>query len=273
MSVDYEFPKVREYAGQLVRYRQFKYDGYCIRITVNEKGKMDVRMKKQSIWDKIRNVPAFAPVHDLPPYTCIFGELFMPCRRATEVPTFINAADPELQLRAFAMPVAGGHEDWFDASLLSVNAFLITLGFIPPTTFDAKLPVRYDIEIEKARATKIGIEGFVLKGSHCEDWFKVKPTQTLDAIVVGMTVSDSLTKFGMMKALQVACIINGKLVEIASVGSGYTDEFRAAISLSEVINRIVEVRYNSWEKDKLRFPRFVRFRDEKDTPDDVTQRG
>ena len=112
----------------------------------------------------------------------------------------------------------------------------------------------------------------ILKQEHCKGWFKVKPLKTVDAFVTGYTYSESDTKFGWLRAVQVSVwSVDKSQTRIASVGTGFTDEFRREMcgdKAESLINRVCEIEYDSIAANgKLKFPRFLRWRYDKSMED------
>lgn len=115
-----------------------------------------------------------------------------------------------------------------------------------------------------------GYEGIVLKladssyvGGKSVAWCKVKPKETVDLKVMKVVIGGG-KHAGKMGAL--ICDFNG--VEV-SVGSGFSDEDRLEFMTNTP--EIIEVAYQEVLKSgSLRFPTFVRVRDDKD---EVTEKA
>jgi DNA ligase-1 len=111
-----------------------------------------------------------------------------------------------------------------------------------------------------------GYEGIIIKDIAGEYefkrstvWVKMKPSITEDLKIVD--VQEGTGKYlGRLGAI----IVEREGVKI-NVGSGFKDEERCIIQeASQFIGKIVEVKYDSLTPDKsLRFPRFVRLREDK----------
>ena len=100
------------------------------------------------------------------------------------------------------------------------------------------------------------------------NWMKWKPTITVDLEVIGIEPGTGKHK-GKMGALVCSGVDDGKAIKV-NVGSGFTDKEREEIweSRESVIGQTAEVladviTQNQDGSYSLRFPRFVRFRDDK----------
>lgn len=251
-----DFPKVKTWAGQPVQYIQDKLDGFAL---VVKDGRATTRKKGVDHWPKLPD-HLQTIFNTLPRNTIIMGELYW-SGPATSIPTLLNDRDDRLKFSAFAMPMLGG--DPITAPYRDVLESLTHLGFNTPRTMSFiqgnRAAYSWIITL-KTRAVRLGVEGYVLKNGHMEGWYKVKPTKTVDAVVVGYTISESITHGGGLKAVQVA--LDG--VVIASVGSGFIAEYRASVNMESLIGQVCEVEYDSVAANgKLRFPRFVRWRTDK----------
>lgn len=120
-----------------------------------------------------------------------------------------------------------------------------------------------------------GFEGIMIKNGdapyECKrntNWMKWKPTITVDLQVVGVEEGTGRNK-GRLGALICAGHDDGKDIEV-NVGSGFSDEDREAFWVGSrlVIGRTAEILCDVITQNQdgtysLRFPRFVRFRDDK----------
>lgn len=244
------FLKVKKYVDQQVRWVQPKYDGHCIMVTddgIYTRTQLDIR-------DKLEFMHIEVPLG-----TVVVGELHQPNMFSTDVKTLMNEQSDQLKFSAFAIP---RHKDvcLADEDVLVCNYLLENLGFEAPGTYpvDTKTIEEW---LELAVSNKQ--EGWVLKNFNYSGWYKIKPHHTLDLKVVSTTVSKSVTRNGLLKAVQVADC-NGRV--LASVGTGFSNDQRH-VDRAKLIGRIAEIQYDGMAGKHLRFPRFVRWRDDKEEVD------
>ena len=278
-------PKFKTYDGQPVRYIQPKFDGHLVKIchtpvrayTKNDKDITDKLLAIKHIRDELGGLPANSQ---------IFAELHCPGRFSTDVKTMLNESNEDLRLTAFAAPMLGG-EDYTDVDLLRVMKTLDFWGvestdtgrilcdkvqLFPSNTFaPTSLDQKWQDEM-LADAVKKKLEGWVLKGGHMTDWYKLKPTKTVDCFVTGTTMSTSASYYGGLKSIDVAVYDISKcaIIQLGTVGGGFEAAFRLEYDTPEkratLVGRVCEVEYDSLASaGKLRFPRFLRWRTDKDT--------
>jgi hypothetical protein len=226
------------------------------------------RKEELNYWDQlVANQPHIAYlIQKLPPFTILDAELEARNRRASNVITGLIDPAVVLDLAPFAAPV-WDNQDWRDQPLPEVMSMVESHGFVPPTLLDVRgfLAIRNIETMLLDWAIRDKHEGWVVKDAHYSGWYKIKPQKTIDAVVIRSTVSDSLTKYGDLKAIIVGVYNDaGKLVEIANVGAGFSDEERAFLVKQDLTGWVCEVMYQDvLEKGRLQFPRFMRWRPDK----------
>lgn len=242
--------------------------------------KVEVRTRTVGVdlWPQIQEfLPDLAEIALHLPYgTVLDGELYAPGVPATSVKTMINEGDSRLRFTPFAMPVFDFRPQTY-VRFEIIEAMLREQGLSLPKSYSSHhLPLVGRISRQEGtrflqeEALRMGMEGFVLKRYHYEGWYKVKPKRTVDAVVMGTTVSTSDTHWGTLRAIQVGVYFEGGLLQIASVGSGFQQEYRHSLDTdakrAALIGRICEVEYDDLAANgKLKFPRFLRWRDDEKT--------
>lgn len=259
MITHHDLLRPKNYNGQEFSFVQRKFDGMRILIRVGMRIEAITRDGKSDHWPMIGRF--FPWVSRLPANTCLDCELYVPNEHATSVITHIVEETGKLELVAFAIPTWKG-TDLRPRPIEDIARIASDwrIPFAMPR-FDDRAP-----EALLAEARAMRWEGFVLKQGHYDGWFKLKPKQTCDLVVQGYDISTSDTHFGGLKAIKVGI---GK-TELASVGSGFTAEFRATVDPASLIGRVCEVEFDSLAaRGKLKFPRFLRWRDDK-SPQECT---
>jgi hypothetical protein len=201
------------------------------------------------------------------------GELWVPGHRASDVVTAIQNCWSDLRFDAFCCGQVPEHADLHDAEVWHRER---GIPFLPWWFADS-----FDLENMQPRTGALraeidryidSIEGWVFKDAHMLGWRKWKAERTIDLVVTGFR--DGRGKYeGFVGAL--LCSVNVERpfdpnyaqptdrVEVASV-SGMDEDTRFAISESNDLGRVVEVKYQYvGNGGRLRHPRFVRWRDDK----------
>ena len=253
--------------GKPTRYKQYKFNGHRFTVYKQKDGKLvgfereirpDLEMTVKR--PKIVEYDFWKALKNIPPMSSVDGELYVVHGNAGDAAHAIAECLPTLCFMPFAVPWWAG-KDWSDASLGSAENILnkcTRLSFAP--FFDLLPSDTFERLCDDARM--LDIEGWVLKDSNYEGWWKVKPQKTIDCIVTGF--KDGNGKYlGGVGALKVSAYINGRLVEIANV-SGMSDDVRWDINEKEDLGRIVEIEYQEvGNGGRLIHAYFVRWRDDK----------
>lgn len=285
-----KLPKFKDYVGQPVKYIQRKMDGHMYHIikhktgdifcvTKNGKDKTDKILAVGHIKEQLRSIPCD---------TYLMVELHCPGELATTVAHMIAHGDQRLEIAVFAAPVLGGldlyyeHLDVVMDVVAEYGLDVVKAKLLTESHYTGAYPLtskRTQSLLHKAEKQKI--EGWVLKQSHMEGWYKLKPVKTIDAFVVSVTESDSETYAGHMKAVKLGLNDNISLAEttihdLGECGGGFTKVFKKSMTYEQacakLIGKVCEVAYQSiTTHKKLQFPRFIRWRDDKDKEQCTTE--
>jgi ATP-dependent DNA ligase len=265
-----KFLKVKEYLGKHpVKYWQVKLDGHRCMVVKDSSGVRVLTKKNGETGDDIyKKLPERAVwfLDRLPLDSIIDCELWAEGFHATDMKTLLLRKDSALVLSPFAVWMAGGVKVERTWGMEDLENFLD--GWSMPTwgyVRDDGL-CGYPDPLEWAESAKASnIEGFVFKKTPVDGWFKVKPKKTVDCFVLDYTVSTSDSFSGGLKAIQVGLFNEREnVIEIASVGSGFSADYRMSADLGNLVGKVVEVEYDALAaKGKLKHPRFLRFREDK----------
>lgn len=261
-------PKVTEWKGERAMRREQKLNGHNYILTREDEMTCSAigRQDHIDVWKDLERVaPHIAVcVRRLPLQTSVMGELFVPGRPATTVPSGLLGHAP-LTFAAFALPIWQGVAVPFMA-FIEVRGKLLNAEFnlapedpwVPSTNWTA------DLQSMLIEAEQKCIEGFVLKSANYTGWYKVKPVKTADVVVMGW--KPHLRHDDQVGAFYIGAhrFIDGNLETIGKVGSGLTKEDRETLRGDECIGRVMEVEYQSiGANGGLEFPVFLRWRDDK----------
>lgn len=246
-----------------VRIVQLKMNGLRLLVT-RRQGQIRAvtREGKTDFWPDLQKVPNIREkVEVLPLDTALDCEIHVPGIPETSMKTFLKAGDQRLTLSPFAVPYFDG-VDMRDEAWFSIAKLITTLGFTPPETVVGEFNSG-DVARLLADATSRSIEGWVLKAAHYRGWYKLKPVKTVDCIVKHVIPGEG-KHCGRMGALLVGFADSDWAT---SVGTGFTDLERIHVwqNREGTVGKVIEVVYDSLAANgALKFPRFKRFRDDKE---------
>lgn len=210
-----------------------------------------------------------------------FQELMRQARRKTDA----QADDSVLNIFDI-IPLADFRRGHWNAQLRKRIALLDAIRPVVDTMPNVELLPHIMVDLDTAAGkdqleryakdnVNAGFEGIMIKNMdapyQCKrstDWMKWKPTITVDLEVVGVEEGTG-RNVGRLGALVCAGVDDGKEISV-NVGSGFSDTDRDDywINRNLVIGRTCEVLCDVITQNQdgtysLRFPRFVRFRDDK----------
>ena len=259
--------KPKDWKGEDFRYKQIKLDGHRFTF-IKTDGKLEAYGrtvepdKEFSVkYPDIVEYDFWKTFQQMPDNSMVDGEIYLLGGTSSDITHHLVEQTGQLLFSAFAVPwwenINYFKESlWFAGSLLGRNlSEKLTPFYLYKPDLDTRAQMLDD-------ASMLCIEGWVLKQENYCDWYKLKPTKTLD--VVATDFQDGRGKYlGGVGALIGHCYIDGQWTNICKC-SGMTDEIRWAIDEDKDLGRVFEVKYDCvGAKGKLRFPRFVRWRDDK----------
>lgn len=210
---------------------------------------------RENLWDKLPDHLQDKAMDDF-----VDGELIWPGKDSSAISTGLAERNPALDFIGYRMV----DKNYLPHIHLST---LENLGFKVPLHLDGYIPkADFDYEVLLALAEELHWEGFIIKEKYpVPVWWKLKLEHTYDLLVTGINMPTSGRFFvkGWIKSIRCSALIDGELAVIADV-SGFSDEVRSVITEAD-IGRVVEVESNlRASRGKLRHPRFLRWRDDKD---------
>lgn len=210
-----------------------------------------------------------------------FQELMRQARRKTDV-----QADDSVYNVFDILPLASFREGHWNAQLHKRIKILEDMRSVIDTMPNVELLPHIMVDLDTAAgrdqleryaqdSVKQGFEGIMIKNVdapyECKRntfWMKWKPTITVDLTVVGIEEGTGRNK-GRLGALVCEGEDDGKFIQV-NAGSGYSDADRDSYWADSnlIIGRTVEIMADAITQNQdgsysLRFPRFVRFRDDK----------
>lgn len=251
-------PKVKPHRGEAYSVVEEKLDGHRVSIIRDHYGTFAYGRKEDiDLW-KYLDLPQQIPMNSM-----LDGELLAPGGHSTDVPTAIK--DGSAIFRPFALPFFHG-EDLRREPIWRARDILESFGFVLPRIWRRE-EVANPLQLAKDNE----YEGVVLKAGHYHDWYKIKPVRTIDVIVTDWDMGTG-KYIGLLGSVRIGVYdSSGQLVDLGKVGSGFSDRHRIKFHASnreQVVGRVAEVMFDSVAaKGKLRFPRFLRWRDDKPAKD------
>jgi ATP-dependent DNA ligase len=241
-------------------YVEPKYDGHRVIITREE--------TERHIWTHGISVVTFEhgqlsiphPDWSMPRWTAVECELFWPGHTSTDVPHAVKECPEELKYQPFAIPFCDG-VDIREYPYLRTNFLLRELTGTAPEYREFQDPPPLVQLQDEARAK--GLEGYMVKEFGYSHWWKAKVIHSLDLKVVGIHPGTGKYK-GLVGSL---ILMDSKGMRIRC--SGMDETIRFSITEND-IGRLVEVKHNGVTPGgKLRHPRFIRWRDDKEEIDEI----
>jgi hypothetical protein len=261
------YPEVKE-AGHRCLYCRDKDGQYHV-----YGRKLNVKLTYTDIYPKL--LKSHLAQITIPKESVLDLELVWPGHPDSEVATAIKECPEKLIPKIFAAPIWEGDELFGEKSLSYVAGRQILFDAIENQSFLTRRahPVMVGGPAFSANnlasllntAEKFNIEGWVLKGASCDQWWKLKGAKELDAFITGFKISDAETRKGLVTALYIGLYYGDKVVELGSC-AGLNLELMEKITANQkkYLNRVIRVQYQEVAgKGKLKHGFFDCFRDDK----------
>jgi len=193
----------------------------------------------------------------LPKGTIVEGELVWPEHEAAEVITAIKQFPHKLRFMPFTCPMWAGED--LSAKLYLQGRARVGSNFPLPDCYVAQPKPSLEQLAAIHHHYWPAAEGIVLKQYWYANWWKWKPVQTVDLVVMGFTVGTA----GKWDRRPNAMVLATGAGTPAGRCGNMNDVARCEIP--QHVGEVVEVAFDKITVDnKLRFPRFVRWRPDKE---------
>ena len=255
--------------NQAWKYAHCKRDGHFLRISAPmDRLAGDIIVETSNPTDITHTLRWHSTIQEaavcMPPGAVVLCECWAAGVQATSIKTLINDQDERLRIDAFAIQCWPDlkHEALTNLTLLQTSHRAAKAGF-PFITYKDITEDQAIASLLKDRQFDPCLEGYVLKNGNLLDWCKLKPEKTIDLIFRGITNAKPGKYQGQVGAIT-CCTAEGFNVADCS---GMTDAVRMDLTGNwrHLLGSVVEVEYQGvGSRGKLRHPRFVRFRDDKE---------
>lgn len=236
--------------GIETRYAQVKRDGIWLELDGNGHAWTS---HPSVITPQVRDYPWFRD--DLP--APVYGELWVPGKPASYVKSALKHQDPDLTFSPFASMYHGANVElevldlYFESLDLQCPEYHV-INHEDPFIIDSEEPLQDDQE------------GWVFKDGNRLNWYKWKPVRTIDLVITGYRPGKAKYT-GQMGSIVCAVQHDEKWYEVCNV-SGMDESVRLWFTQNAdaMLNRVIEVAYQYvGSQGRLRHPRYIRYRDDK----------